>query len=87
MESVTSEWKQLLTLLLAQRLEMNAVESALKTAGILTASQIREIRTRAAETASAWSSQDDDDVLALLRVHSSPFATMGVPPHGNDESE
>ena len=29
--------------------------------------------------AKAWSSKDSDDVLALLRVHSSPLATMSVP--------
>lgn len=76
----TVEWRQLLTLLLAQRLEMNAIESALKTAGILTDSQIQRIRTQASDTAKAWSSNDSDDVLALLRVHSSPSATMLVPP-------
>ena len=71
--------KELLTLLLSQRLEINAVESALKTARVLTDSQIREIRTQALDTAKAWSSKDSDDVLALLRVHSSPLATMSVP--------
>jgi hypothetical protein len=76
----TAEWRQLLRLLLSQRLEMNAVESALKTAGILTAGQIKEIRTQASDTANAWTSQEGDDVLALLRAHSSPLATMLVPP-------
>lgn len=76
----TGEWRQLLRLLLAQRLELNAIESALKTARILTDAQIKEIRSQAADTASAWSSNDGDDVLALLRVHSSPGATMLVPP-------
>jgi hypothetical protein len=76
----TAEWRRLLALLLAQRLEINALESALKTAGILTDSQIREIRTQASDTAKAWSSNEGDDVLALLRVHSSPAATMLVPP-------
>ena len=71
--------KELLTLLLSQRLEINAVESALKMARVLTYAQIREIRTQALDTAKAWSSKDSDDVLALLRVHSSPFATMLVP--------
>ena len=81
MDNVTAgEWRQLLTLLLSQRLEINAVESALKTAGILTDAQIKEIRTQAADTAKAWSSDESDDVLALLRVHSSPFATMLLPP-------
>jgi hypothetical protein len=73
------EWKELLTLLLSQRLEINALESALKTANILTDAQIKEIRTQASDTAKAWSSKDSDDVLALLRVHSSPLATMSVP--------
>jgi hypothetical protein len=76
----TAEWRRLLTLLLAQRLEINALESALKTAGILEDAQIREIRTQALDTAKAWSSNEGDDVLALLRVHSSPGATMLVPP-------
>jgi hypothetical protein len=75
------EWRQLLTLLLSQRLELNAIESALKTAGILTEPQIKDIRTQALDTAKAWSSNESDDALALLRVHSSPSATMLVPPH------
>ncbi len=73
-------WKELLRILLSQRLEINAVESALRNAGILTDAQLREIRTQASDTAKAWSSKDSDDVLELLRVHSSPFATMLVPP-------
>jgi hypothetical protein len=82
MDSVTNqEWRQLLALLLSQRLEINAVESALKTAGILTQTQIKEIRTQALDTANAWSSKESDDVLTLLRVHSSPSASMLVPPH------
>jgi hypothetical protein len=81
MNNVTNmEWRHLLTLLLSQRLEINAIESALKAASILTDTQIREIRTQASDTAKAWSSKDSDDVLALLRVHSSPAATMLVPP-------
>jgi len=81
MDNVTTvEWRHLLTLLLSQRLEINAIESALKTARILTNTQIRDIRTQASDTAKAWSSKDSDDVLALLRVHSSPSATMLVPP-------
>ena len=74
------EWRLLLRLLLAQRLDLNAIESALKNARILTDAQIKEIRTQAADTANAWSSKDSDDVFALLRVHSSPMATMLVPP-------
>lgn len=76
----TADWKQLLTILVSQRLEINAIESALKTASILTDAQIKEIRTQASDTASAWSLKDTDNVLALLRVHSSPFASMSVPP-------
>jgi hypothetical protein len=78
----TAEWRQLLMLVLAQRLEINALESVLKTASILTDRQIREIRTQASDTAQAWSSKEAVDVLALLRVHSSPAATMLVPPAG-----
>jgi hypothetical protein len=72
------DWKQLLTLLLAQRLELNAIESALKSANVLTGAQLQEIRTQASDTAKAWSSKPDDDVLALLRVHSSPSASMSI---------
>lgn len=80
MQNVTDgEWRQLLRLLLAQRLEINAMESALTNARILTDAQMKEIRTQASDTATAWSSDDSDDVLALLRVHSSPGATMLVP--------
>lgn len=81
-----SDWRQLLTLLLAQRLEINALESALKMASILTDAQIREIRTQASDTAKAWSTREDDDVLALLRAHSSPAATMLVAPHPTSDS-
>jgi len=81
MENLTSgEWRQLLRLLLAQRLELNAIESALKKANILTDGQIRTIRQQAGDTATAWSSQEGDDVLRLLRIHSMPQATMLVPP-------
>ena len=73
------EWNELLTLVLSQRLEINAMESALKGAGMLTEAQIREIRAQASDTARAWSSKEGDDVLALIRVHSSPLATMTVP--------
>jgi hypothetical protein len=75
-----AEWRQLLRLVLAQRLEINAIESALKRAKALTDVEIREIREQASETATAWSSGDSDDVLTLIRVHSSPGATMLVPP-------
>src|SRR5882724_964473 len=74
------EWRELLTILLAQRLELNAIESALKAADVLTDQQIKELRTQTSDTARAWSSQDSDDVLRLLRVHSSPFATMSALP-------
>lgn len=77
----TDAWRELLRLLLAQRLELNALETALKSASILTGGQVQEIRKQAMETAAAWSSQEGDDVLALLRIHSSPQATMAVPPH------
>ncbi len=79
MHNVTAEeWRLLLRLLLAQRLEINAIESALKGAGILTDAQIREIRTQASDTAKAW--DDRDDFLTIIDVHSSPGATMLVPP-------
>ena len=81
MQKITiAEWRQLLRLILAQRLEINAIESALKRAGALTDVEIREIRTQASETAQAWSSNENDDVLKLIHVHSSPHATMLVPP-------
>jgi hypothetical protein len=73
------EWRQLLTLLLAQRLELNTIESALKTAGILTDDKIKEIRAQATDTAKAWSSRESDDVLRLLAIHSMPAASMRVP--------
>ena len=78
-ELKTGEWRQLLTILLAQRLELNAVENALKTANILTGPQIREMRIQASNAAKAWSAPGDD-LLALLRVHSSPDARMSIPP-------
>jgi hypothetical protein len=81
MDNVTAlEWRLLLRLLLAQRLEINAIESALKNSRILTDAQIKEIRKQASDTAKAWSSNDSDDVPTLLRIHSSPDATMLVPP-------
>jgi hypothetical protein len=57
-------WKELLTLLLSQRLAINALESALKTAGILADAQVREIRTQTSDTAKAWSSKDCDDTMS-----------------------
>ena len=81
MDSVPAqEWRQLLRILLSQRLEINAIETALKNAQVLTGAQIKEIRKQASDTAAAWSSRDADDVLTLLRVHSSPNASMLVPP-------
>jgi len=71
---------ELLRILLAQRLELNAVETALKAAGVLTDGQLREIRTQAMNTAQAWTSREGDDALALLRAHSSPGASMTVRP-------
>ena len=72
------EWRTLLGLVLAQRLELNAIEGALKSAGLLSDPQLREIRKQAADTATAWSSRDDDDVLALIRIHGSPDASMNI---------
>jgi hypothetical protein len=74
------EWRQLLRLVLAQRLEINAIESALKRANALTDVELKEIRTQASDTAKAWSSNANDDVLALISIHSSSNATMLVPP-------
>lgn len=80
------EWRLLLRLVLSQRLEINAIESALKSSRLLTERQLKAIRKEASQTASAWSSDDQDDVLALIRVHSSPDATMRVPPIGDEEN-
>ena len=63
-----SGWKELLTLRIEDCENSN-----------LTVPQMREIRRQALDTAKAWSSKDSHDVLALLRVHSSPLATMSVP--------
>jgi hypothetical protein len=76
---IASEWRLLLRLLLSQRLELNAIETALKNAQVLTDAQIKEIRRQASQTAKAWSSDDRDDVLKLIGMHSSPNATMLVP--------
>jgi len=70
----------LLALVLAQRLEINAIESVLKRAKALTDAEVKAIRTQASQTATAWSSDDRADVLALIRIHSSSEATMLVPP-------
>jgi hypothetical protein len=80
----TKEWRALLRLHLSQRLEINAIESALTNARILTKEQIKEIRTQASDTAAAWSSQDGDDVLRVIRIHSLPDAKMLVPPVRED---
>jgi hypothetical protein len=72
-------YRLLLQLILAQRLEINAIETALKSAGALADSQIREIRLQASKTAEAWSQDGSIDVLGLIRMHSSPSATMLVP--------
>jgi hypothetical protein len=79
-QATTAEWRLLLRLLLAQRLELNAIEGALIAAGVLTDAHVKEIRTQAADTATAWSSDESDDVLTLLRVHSLPAASMRVSP-------
>jgi hypothetical protein len=69
----------LLQLILAQRLEINAIESALKSAGVLADSQLQEIRLQASKAAEAWSQNASIDVLGLIQMHSSPTATMLVP--------
>jgi hypothetical protein len=78
--ATTAEWRLLLRLLLSQRLELNAIEGALISGGILTAAHLKEIRPQASDTAKAWSSGEDDDILTLLSVHSLPGASMRVPP-------
>jgi hypothetical protein len=77
------EWRELLRLLLAQRLEINALESALKRAGALLNAEIKAIRKQASETAEAWSSKEGD-VLRLIRIHASPGANMLVPPASDE---
>jgi hypothetical protein len=75
-------YRLLLQLVLAQRLEINAIESALKNAGVLADSQIHEIRLQASKTAEVWSRDGSIDVVGLIRTHSSTNATMLVPlPH------
>jgi hypothetical protein len=88
MDTGTSEqWRLLLRLLLSQRLEINAIENALKNSHVLTDAQIKEIRTQASDTAKAWSSDESDDILTLIKVHSSPGATMLVPHTREDPSK
>lgn len=79
MELKKGECGLLLQLILAQRLEINAIESALKGAGILTDSQIQEIRKQAANAAGTWTQNGESGLLDLIRVHSSPNAAMLVP--------
>jgi hypothetical protein len=80
MKSVADEeWSLLLSFLLSQRLEINAIESALKSAGVLTDDQVKTIRTQALHTARTWSGDPSQDMLTLIRIHSSPAATMVVP--------
>ena len=75
----------LLRILLAQRLELNAIEGALLASHALTPDHLKEIRAQASDTAKAWSSDDSDDVLTLLRIHSLPEAAMRVPPPKSQE--
>jgi len=79
------DYRLLLQLILAQRLELNAIESALKDAKVLTESQAREIRYQAAKTAEAWSRDETVDLTKLLHIHSSPGATMLVPMSDEDK--
>lgn len=78
-ETGQREYRLLLQLILAQRLEMNAIESALKSTGVLAESQIRDIREEASKTAAAWARDASINVLDLIRVHSSPKATVLAP--------
>ena len=73
------DYRLLQQLVLAQRLEMNAIEAALKSAGILADSQIQEIRSQASVAAEVWSRGDGIDLLKLIRMHSSPNANLLVP--------
>jgi len=72
-------YRLLLQLVLAQRLEINAIESALKNAGALADSQIQEIRLQASKAAEVWSRDGGIDLLGLIGVHSSPTANMLMP--------
>jgi hypothetical protein len=66
----------LLQLVLAQRLEINALESTLKNIRVLADSEIMEIRLQAFKTAEAWSRDGGTDLLGMIRMQSSPYATM-----------
>jgi hypothetical protein len=72
-------YRLLLQLVLAQRLEINAIESALKNVGAVADSQIQEIRLQASKTAEVWSRDGSIDSLGLIRMHSHPNANMLVP--------
>jgi hypothetical protein len=72
-------YRLLLQLVLAQRLEINAIESALKSAGVLADSQIQEIRLQAFKAAEVWSRDGGIDLLGLIRMHSSPNANTLMP--------
>ena len=74
MQNVTAEEWRLLLRLLSQRLEINAIESSLKNANVLTDAQTKEIRAQARDTAMAWSSRDSDDVRS-----SSEYAHLQTP--------
>jgi hypothetical protein len=80
-------YRLLLQLVLAQRLEINAIESALKNSGALADSQIQDIRLQASKTAEVWSRDGALDLLGLIRMHSHPNANMLVPlsQEGRDE--
>jgi hypothetical protein len=72
-------YRLLLQLVLAQRLEINAIESTLKNAGVLADSQIREIRLQASKAAEVWSRDGSIDLLGLIRMHASPNANTLMP--------
>jgi hypothetical protein len=60
------EWKLLLRLMLSQRLEINAIETALTSSKALTEGQVKEIRKQASQAAKSWSSDDSDNMLTLI---------------------
>jgi hypothetical protein len=72
-------YRLLLQYVLAQRLEINAIESALRNVGALADTQIQEIRLQASRTAEVWSRDGGIDLLELIRMHSSPNANMLMP--------
>jgi hypothetical protein len=81
-QDMKAQRKSLLRLLLSQRLEMNAIESVLIRAGVLTAEYLKAIRTPAPDAAKACSA-DESDILTLLKARSLPTASTGVaPPEG-----